>query len=34
MRQLSFSEAAYLNKKHVTRREQFLNRMDGLIPWS
>jgi len=34
MSQLSFSEIEYLNKKHTTRREVFLNRMDGLIPWS
>ncbi len=34
MSQLSFSEIEYLNKKHVALCEEFLNRMDRLIPWS
>jgi len=34
MNQMSFSEAEYDNKKRKTRRELFLSRMDGLIPWS
>lgn len=34
MTQLTFAEAEYRNKKHKTRRERFLERMDALIPWS
>ncbi|MCF6208387.1 MAG: IS5 family transposase [Ghiorsea sp.] len=34
MSQLSFSEMEYSNKKRMTRRERFLERMDKLIPWS
>ncbi len=34
MRQMSFSEAEYNGKKRQTRREKFLAKMDGLIPWS
>ena len=33
MSQLTFSEAEFVNKKHKTRREVFLERMDALIPW-
>ncbi len=33
MSQLTFAEAEYENKKHKTRRELFLERMEGLIPW-
>lgn len=33
MSQLTFAEAEYDNKKHKTRRELFLERMEGLIPW-
>ena len=33
MSQLTFAEAEYENKKRKTRREKFLERMDGLIPW-
>lgn len=33
MEQLTFSEAEYNVKKRKTRREQFLERMDVLIPW-
>lgn len=33
MNQLSFSEAEYNLKKRKTRREKFLEQMDGLIPW-
>lgn len=33
MTQLTFSEAEYNIKKRKTRREKFLERMDGLIPW-
>lgn len=33
MSQLTFAEAEFANKKRKTRREQFLERMDALIPW-
>ena len=33
MSQLTFAEAEFENKKHKTRREEFLERMDKLIPW-
>jgi IS5 family transposase len=33
MDQITFSELEYENKKRKTRREKFLERMDGLIPW-
>lgn len=33
MSQLTFAEAEFENKKHTTRREIFLQRMDKLIPW-
>ena len=33
MSQLTFSEAEFVNKKHKTRREVFLERMETLIPW-
>ena len=33
MSQLTFAEAEFENKKHKTRREIFLQRMDKLIPW-
>lgn len=33
MKQLSFSEAEYVNKKHKTRRQAFLEKMNGLMPW-
>ena len=33
MDQVSFSEAEYTVKKRQTRREKFLEQMDGLIPW-
>lgn len=33
MDQLSFSEAEYNIKKRKTRREKFLEQMDGLLPW-
>ena len=32
MTQLTFAEAEYQNKKRKTRRELFLEKMDGLIP--
>ena len=33
MDQRTFAEAEYDHKKRQTRREEFLERMDGLIPW-
>lgn len=33
MSQLTFAEAEFETKKHTTRREVFLQRMDQLIPW-
>ena len=33
MNQVSFSEAEYTVKKRKTRREKFLEQIDGLIPW-
>ena len=33
MDQVSLSEAEYTVKKRKTRREKFLEQMDGLIPW-
>ncbi|MDT8398521.1 MAG: hypothetical protein RQ899_07900 [Pseudomonadales bacterium] len=33
MSQLTFAEAEYEHKKRKTRRELFLDRMEGLIPW-
>lgn len=33
MTQLTFAEAEYAHKKHKTRRELFLEKMDTLIPW-
>lgn len=34
MSQMSFSDLEYTHKKKKTRRELFLARMDGLIPWA
>ena len=33
MEQATFADLEYVSKKRVTRREKFLARMDGLIPW-
>ncbi len=33
MDQYTFSDMEYASKKRVTRREKFLSRMNGLIPW-
>ena len=33
MEQPTFAELEYQGKKRKTRRELFLERMDGLIPW-
>ena len=34
MDQLSFSDVEFANKKRTTRREKFLQQMDGLVPWA
>jgi IS5 family transposase len=34
MKQSSFSDPEYANKKKTTRRERFLLEMDSIIPWS
>ena len=33
MDQTAFADLEYQGKKRKTRRELFLERMDGLIPW-
>jgi IS5 family transposase len=33
MDQMSFAEAEYANKRRKTRREQFLEQVDKLVPW-
>ena len=33
MTQLTFSEAEFHHKKRKTRREKFLEKLDGLLPW-
>ena len=33
MAQFTFADLEYQGKKRKTRRELFLKRMDGLIPW-
>ena len=33
MEQPTFADVEYESKKRKTRRERFLERMDGLIPW-
>ncbi len=32
--QTSFSQAEFADKKKITRREKFLGRMEGIIPWA
>lgn len=34
MRQQSFTDIEYANRKRVTKREQFLDAMDRIIPWN
>ena len=34
MDQITFSDVEFANRKRRTRREKFLERMDGLIPWT
>ena len=34
MKQLSFSQAEFSNKKKLTRRERFLGEMEQLVPWN
>jgi len=33
MKQVSFSDLAYENKKKTTRKERFLGEMDAILPW-
>ena len=33
MERITFADLEYQGKKRKTRRELFLDRMDGLIPW-
>lgn len=32
-KQLSFSQAEYVNKKKLTRRDVFLAKMESVVPW-
>ena len=32
--QLSLSDVEYGNRRRVSRREQFLELMDGVLPWA
>ena len=34
MKQASFADLAYENKKKVTRKERFLSEVDSVLPWS
>ena len=33
MNQLTFSDMEYFNRKKKTRREEFLDAMEEIIPW-
>ena len=33
MAQPTFGDLAFTHKKHRTRREKFLERLEGLVPW-
>ncbi len=33
MKQPTFADLAYENKKKVTRKERFLGEMDSVLPW-
>ena len=33
MKQQTFSDIEYANRRRITKREQFLNSMDAIIPW-
>ncbi len=33
MEQPTFAELEYAHKKHKTRREKFLERLEALVPW-
>lgn len=32
-KQMNFSDIEYSNRKRTTKREEFLNLMDEIIPW-
>ncbi len=34
MKQQTFSDIEYSNRKKTTKKEEFLNSMDQIIPWS
>lgn len=34
MAQITFSDIEYSNRKRKTKREQFLDTMDAIIPWN
>ena len=34
MNQQTFSDIEYANRKRITKREEFLNSMDKIVPWS
>jgi len=34
MKQNSFANLSYQHKKTTTKREEFLNKMDKVVPWS
>ena len=34
MKQETFTDLEYANRRHKTRREEFLEAMDGIIPWN
>ena len=33
MGQMTFSDMVYSYRKHTTKREEFLNMMDEIVPW-
>lgn len=34
MHQQTFTDSEYSNRKRITKREQFLDAMEEIIPWS
>ena len=34
MNQQTFSDIEYANRKRITKREEFLNSMNDIIPWA
>ena len=33
-KQLNFTDVEYGNRRKITRREEFLNHMDQVLPWN